>query len=62
VAAEINMHLYRVTKPADVLTAEASVINQGNRLSSYNLVVKDAQDRLVASGMGLACKLSKRPG
>ena len=62
VAAEINIHFYRATKPGDVLTAEASVINQGRRLSSYNLLVKDAQDRLVASGMGLACKLSKRPG
>ena len=60
VAAEINIHFYRATKPGDVLTAEASAINRGGRLSSYSLVVKDAEGRLVASGMGLACKVTKR--
>ena len=60
VACDINLHFYRPTRPGDVLTASSTVINQGKTLGTYRLEVHDAEGRLVASGMGLGYRLSRK--
>jgi acyl-CoA thioesterase len=62
VACDINLHFYRPTKPGDRLTATATVANQGRTLGTYNMEVRDSQDRLVASGMGLSYRVEKKHG
>lgn len=49
VALNIDINYIRPSSPGDVLTATASEVSRGKTVGTYNIVVKNHRDKIVAS-------------
>ncbi len=54
VALNIDINYIRPSKPGDILTAEATEVSRGWTVATYNVLVKNGQDKIVASSQAIA--------
>ena len=54
VALNIDINYIRPSKPGDILTAEATEVSRGRTVATYNVLVKNGQDKIVASSQAIA--------
>ncbi len=54
VALNIDINYIRPSKPGDILTAEAIEVSRGRTVATYNVLVRNGQDKIVASSQAIA--------
>lgn len=60
VALNIEINYTRPSKPGDTLTAVATEISRGRTVGTYNIIVKNHQDKVVASSQAIAYIMKKK--
>jgi len=53
VALDININYIRPSFAGDILRAEAKEVSRGKKTATYNIIVKNNQDKIVASSQAV---------
>ncbi len=53
VALDININYIRPSFAGDILRAEATEVNRGKKTATYNIIVKNNQNKIVASSQAV---------
>ena len=54
VALDININYIRPAVTGDILRAEAKEVSRGNTISTYNIIVKNSSNKVIASSQAVA--------
>jgi len=54
VALSMNINYIKSSRPGDMLTAEAVEVSRGRRIATYNIVVKNDSNKVIASCQAVA--------
>ena len=54
VALNIDINYTRPSNPGEILTAEATEVIRGRTIGTYNILVKNGQDKTIASSQAIA--------
>ena len=53
VALNIDINYIRPSNPGDILTAVATEVSRGKTVGTYNIIVKNGRDKIIASSQAL---------
>jgi acyl-CoA thioesterase len=54
VALDININYIRPSVAGDILRAEAKEVSRGNTIATYNIIVKNSSNKIIASSQAVA--------
>jgi len=54
VALDININYIRPSVTGDMLRAEAKEVSRGNTIATYNIIVKNNSNKIIASSQAVA--------
>ena len=60
VAINVDVNYIKVSNPGDILTATASEISRGKTIGTYNIVVRNQKDKIIASSQAIGYVMGKR--
>jgi len=60
VALNIEINYIRPSKPGDILTAAASEVSRGKTVGTYNIIVKNQNDKIIASSQAIGFIMGKK--
>jgi len=60
VALNIEINYIRPSRPGDILTASASEVSRGKTVSTYNIIVKNQDDKIIASTQAIGFITGKK--
>jgi acyl-CoA thioesterase len=54
VALDVNINYIRPSMTGDILRAEAKEVSRGNKIATYNVIVRNSSNKVVASSQAVA--------
>ena len=54
VALDININYIRPSMTGDILRAEAKEVSRGNKIATYNIIVRNSSNKIIASSQAVA--------
>lgn len=60
VALNIEINYIRPSNPGDTLTATASEVSRGKTVGTYNIIVKNQKDKIIASSQAIGFIMNKK--
>jgi acyl-CoA thioesterase len=60
VAINVDVNYIRPSNPGDVLTATATEVSRGKTIGTYNIIIKNQKDKIVASSQAIGYIMGKK--
>lgn len=60
VALNIEINYIRPSNPGDILTATASEVSRGKTVGTYNIIVRNQKDKVIASSQAIGFIMGKK--
>ena len=60
VALNVEVNYIRPSSPGDILTATATEVSRGKTIGTYNIIIKNQKDKIVASSQAIGYIMGKK--